>query len=72
MVLARVIHSRFKKSTFASKIQRFWQQHLHVCAEAYSCTDISIPSSATNEMGKTCADFNSDPNFKSGIFSGSR
>ena len=38
------------------------------CAEAYLCTD--IPTSARNEMGKTCTDFNSDPNFRSGIFSG--
>ena len=58
-----------KKKTLPSiKGIAFEQPTSLACAEAYLCTD--IPTSARNEMGKTCTDFNSDPNFRSGIFSG--
>ena len=57
-----------KKTLPSIKGIAFEQPTSLACAEAYLCTD--IPTSARNEMGKTCTDFNSDPNFRSGIFSG--
>ena len=59
---ASFIYSRFEETLSLTKYIG--------CAAKYSCTD--IPTPARTQAGQTCADFNSDPNFTSGILSGSR
>ena len=40
------------------------------CAVAYECTD--IPTTATNELGESCSDFNVAADFKFGMLFGLR